>query len=484
MKTEKMDYFSSLIFLTGVFLGFASCKQRAESPPNSLQSATSAALKIGIPHIYFGVMDLNTNVVKFDNGHTSSSYQITRRMTGIRGTGGQAVPSPFSCSIAEAWAGENSGFGSSDLCRVEFVGTGYISSDLNGVSLHIIPLARDGSGFDESTYSPRVSPLTPGPLALISSGINTKPNSGLDINRVVTSMNDVKTKFQAMESGSLNSNGQDCLKNAKASAWTDLQAHYYCLMPYTIRYCYSTILSETKNPAKAFGYCSTKSNESDWNSTRDAMFKPFAPGHDDWDWLIKNQGETFKYIMFGQLGKADFNIEQQNDAITKMYDTVPRPRRAGDPYPAWVKSQPRYDDIRSLQSGQTTGVVATPPVSPSPAPRPATDKALAVGLYAERRSLESVGCTARIDAINQNTGGNVLEILATGGSGCSWDSNIFAGGISAKIICKKSVSDCLYLTILSNGTTFSLPAQVNVSSAEISVLTTLGMRLVWSRVGP
>jgi hypothetical protein len=477
------------VFLAILF-GTAAYGCKTSEPLSESYDATTGAPQTGIPMHYLGTQDLVSSKVNFEAGGSVDSFTITSQMSNIPGTGGMGSRTPLNCRTAQAWASNAvSTFSSQQKCRVEYVGTGRLSQDLNGVALHIIPLDSNEQGFDAAAFNPKTKPLTPGAVAKVSAGPVKSANTGLDSARLETAMAALRKKFNSTPGGVLIANGQDCLKNARAAAWTDLQAHYYCQMPYTIRYCYSTILAETKNPVQALQYCSDEGNKSDWQAKRETMFHAYGPGGADWAWLLKDQGDVFKYVMFSQLGKTDFNIEQQNELINAFYGAAKsRPRRANDPWPGWAAQQPRYDVIRGMQSGSAPQ--APPPVMPGPQPQPqppgpAPAQKLAPGTYGEVNNLEAIGCTARLNAVNKNTGGNLLELDLTGGSGCFVNGQQISAGVAGKIFCKSSLKNCIYQTTLVNLQKFEREAKVDEAAGKVMVFSKDGSTMFnWQRIGP
>ncbi len=300
MQTRSLNQWTSVTCLfavaSSILIPIAGCATEGEEfgEAEGRQTSRSSASQNGIPKHYLGTQDLITGIVTFQDGKTEDVSTISRDMEAIPGTGGRGTRAPISCRVAEAWATASAPtFSAEQKCRVEYGGTGRLTQSLNGVSVDIIPVDSNGAGFDAARFAPTAQKLTAGALAPVVNGPVKASNSGLDSDRVQKAMAALRAKFQSMPGGVLFSFGQDCLKNARASAWTDVQAHYYCQMPYTIRYCYSTILAETKNPVQAFQYCSDASNQDDWKAKRDAMFHPYGPGGTDWDWLLQDQGDVF-----------------------------------------------------------------------------------------------------------------------------------------------------------------------------------------------
>lgn len=478
------------LYLSLIFLNILTTSCKSVNHQSELQDATGTGGIPGIPKFYLGVMDLVSRTTTFDSGHKTPSTTITSQMVSISGTNGLGLLTPIKCSDAEKMATGKSSITSADLCHVELLGTGRISPDLNGVALHIIALDKQGKGFDPSTFTLATAPLTPGPVVNVSSGPSSVPNAGLDDAVVGDAIQRLKTKFKLVNNGKLASIGQDCLKNARAGGWSDIQAHYYCTMPYTIRFCYSTILGEQKDPVKAFNYCSNKSNESDWIASRDSMFHNYAPGSADWKWLVSDQQAEFKYVMFTRSGTKDYNIEDQNKLINEIYGTSsPRPRRAIDTYPAWSANQPRYDQLRGGSAAAPAQLPPAPlqtPVQPAPLQQQGNAPVVpTTGLYAEENNLESVNCTARLDSIEEHTDDGLRFLLKmTGGPGCSVNGSVFSAGIKGTISCVSASVDCRYETKLVTGNDFVLDAEVS-PNGKITVFSKTGEeKFVWSRIAP
>ena len=144
-------------------------------------------------------------------------------------------------------------------------------------------------------------------------------NLTIDADKVLEAMKAVQQEFK-IDAPTRN----DCLKNARAGGWLDIQAHYYCLLPYgSLRTCYSQKLVDTRKPDVAYGAC-------------------IENGSAEGKWVHTTQGHVFKYIMFTQQGAADFNLESENEPINDFYKSlgVERPRRALDTFPKWLPDQP------------------------------------------------------------------------------------------------------------------------------------------------
>jgi hypothetical protein len=360
---------SSLFAFLGAFslLATACAGESGDDGMDSDSSGSnfSQAETAGIPKFYMGTHDNATDLLTFEAGGQQDYYSLISagNFQGIPNTGGAAAYTPLDCQTAELWATSTTTFPTGKRCAVELLGTGRLTRSLNGVALHIIPLGPSGLGFDEASYREVVDPLSPGELRKVTSGPPDQPNMGLDEQPVLAAMIETKDQFRNVAYGEMIANTQDCLKNARAAQWNDLQAHYYCQLPYTIRYCYSSVLAESRDPVKALSYCSDPANKDDWQSKNDPMFHSYGPaGSDqwtnDWQWLKDpTRLGVFKYVMFTASGKRDFNLEQQNKVVNDFYAAAgtPRPRRAVDTYPAWSAKQPRYEQLRCVQAPATQG---------------------------------------------------------------------------------------------------------------------------------
>ena len=153
-----------------------------------------------------------------------------------------------------------------------------------------------------------------------------------------------------------------CLRNARANSWLDLQAHYYCIMPYEPhRKCYSTELvtkTETLKKMREAGQV-TITDIQYAMKVREFMEESITScrtknGFKD---LTDDQIAIFKYVMFTIGGVMDFNIEAENALVNSFYSEVKsfdtmtpsRPARITDPIP-WRATQKRYADARAVQA--------------------------------------------------------------------------------------------------------------------------------------
>lgn len=461
---------------------FNSCKSRnAEA---EVKGTNDKAVS-GIPKFFFGVHDLNTDEVSFESGKKMSNNTLVRGFTRMPGTGGQVSSTPWQCQDAEAFFGAPRVSDPAMMCRVELIGSGRLSADQNGTAASVIGLP------GMTSWSPKVPALSPsGSTRLISAGPPNAPNLAMDENAVFDAMKQARGAMKFQESFF-----RDCLGNPKTAEWSDIQAHYYCVFPYTIRYCYSTILTETRNPVKALAYCSDSANASDWNSKRDSMFALYAPGSADWTWLMKNQKDVFVYVMFSQLGVTDFNIESQNRVINNFYKNVmgfDRPRRAVDPFPKWLAEQPRYDSLRLKQSSGASTSPATAPIQvpPTPirppttqpvatAPKPTEQKAknIKVGLYAEINSLEAATCSLRVKSITTVAAGD-MAALEAGGAQCFIAGQQRRTDLPTSIVCKSG--SCSYIVEQPNGTLFQRSAVVMTN--DTIVIKGTNDNFTWKRI--
>jgi hypothetical protein len=188
-----------------------------------------------------------------------------------------------------------------------------------------------------------------------------------------------------------------CLRNGRAVDWLDLQAHFYCILPYSPhRQCYSTSLVDltqgigsepdaNKRMAKlftaynqSFDKCFGKGKIRDQN---DPMYQdPNA------DQALNETYKIFKTIMWTKTGLMDFNIEWSNATINAFFEQVkqqnpqikgrfvrlldPTDYVANDPTRppgyGWRPNQLRYDNIRFAQSSGLSRIPAPQPPPPPP----------------------------------------------------------------------------------------------------------------------
>ncbi len=147
-----------------------------------------------------------------------------------------------------------------------------------------------------------------------------------------------------------------CLRNARAAGWLDLQAHFYCMLPYGgERTCYSgTLIRETdsvKNAKTALEKIQILMKAFD--TSFKTCFAPGAP-YDFMKTFGQQDGvvvsNAFKYVMFVKQGVMDFNIEAENNLINTFYSKINEPRatRLLDPE-TWTADQMRYGNARASQ---------------------------------------------------------------------------------------------------------------------------------------
>jgi hypothetical protein len=225
----------------------------------------------------------------------------------------------------------------SQECYVEINPTGG-----QGFSVAIIGLDASGNGLKSWSGSPgpAPAPANGGAPQPVSAGPPRKVNVTMDHDSVLNAMLALHTQFNAAVQ-----ERNDCLKNARASGWLDVQAHYYCLLPYAdLRTCYSTKLIEVaSNPDPKVAATAPV-------AAYDACFTSATSGNAKW--LNDNQQAVFKYIMFTKQALFDFELGSENSAINDYYAKIgePRPRRVIDTYPDWLPDQPRYEVIRKAQA--------------------------------------------------------------------------------------------------------------------------------------
>jgi hypothetical protein len=173
-------------------------------------------------------------------------------------------------------------------------------------------------------------------------------------------------KFQMSSSGSPDTNAHkernSCLRNARANGWLDVQAHYYCILPYEPhRKCYSTeLVTKTDGLKKARESGQVQITDIQYAmKVREFMDESLSAcrnknGFKD---FTDDQIAVFKYVMFTIGGVMDFNIEAENELINSFYadikatdtQTPERPTRILDPM-TWRADQKRYADTRSIQA--------------------------------------------------------------------------------------------------------------------------------------
>lgn len=170
---------------------------------------------------------------------------------------------------------------------------------------------------------------------------------------VLNAMLEFEAQFQRNQTAKNERN--TCLRNGRAYNWLDIQAHFYCILPYSPhRSCYSVKLiektdplSKILNPKERIPGLLTAFKES-----FDECFTETSDGSGR-TLLTPSQAAAFKYVMFTKNGLMGFSIESQNELINKFYSMKPnpekRPRRLSDPHPEWVPNQLAYDMVRRQQ---------------------------------------------------------------------------------------------------------------------------------------
>ncbi|MEZ4740862.1 MAG: hypothetical protein R3B45_00165 [Bdellovibrionota bacterium] len=209
----------------------------------------------------------------------------------------------------------------------------------------------------------------------------------MDVDPTLEAFERISTEFSQSTSANMGARNT-CLKNARATPWQDIQAHYYCQLPLSgARTNFANRLVELRSSLlklsaltkklKTDTTLSSAERKSLQNkigniaaSTKKAITDSKCGDPDD----IKNtnifcisfkehladlpffkkeeNSKAFAYIMYIRTGVMDFNIESQNEVINKFYKDVlkqERPRRVLDPYPSWLADQPRYNFIRQMQ---------------------------------------------------------------------------------------------------------------------------------------
>lgn len=195
---------------------------------------------------------------------------------------------------------------------------------------------------------PLTSPLLPG----------KQLNVGIDP-ALKDAMVTLYQKFQVNDEA--NKELRTCLRNARAHSWMEIQAHFYCILPYDYRACYSNILVDgvkginTLPPQEAVKELVTVMH--------DGFDSCFAPGANfDLAKDFPNDGATivaaFKYANFVKQGVMDFNLSQENELINDFYRQidVTRPPRLLDPKD-WTAQQVRFTEVRKLQANRIKGAL-------------------------------------------------------------------------------------------------------------------------------
>ena len=274
------------------------------------------------------------------------------------------VATKIPCSDAMQLLGMTTGFSSGEECSVQLD-----TEDQYWFGVTVRPDSMSTTpGYDASvddanktflaTYS---GPSTVASPLLPFQQINAKIDPAVKVEMVR-----LHNKYQMTSSGTPNTNSHkernSCLRNARANGWLDVQAHYYCILPYDPhRKCYSTELvtkTETLKKARESGQVQITDiqyamkvrefmEESLGACRNNTGFKDFT---DD-------QIAIFKYVMFTIGGVMDFNIEAENELVNGFYadikatdtQTQERPTRILDPL-TWRADQKRYADARAVQA--------------------------------------------------------------------------------------------------------------------------------------
>ncbi|MEZ4743684.1 MAG: hypothetical protein R3B45_14775 [Bdellovibrionota bacterium] len=148
-----------------------------------------------------------------------------------------------------------------------------------------------------------------------------------------------------------------CLKNGRANGWLDLQAHFYCMLPYgSLRVCYSTGLVENTAALRTTPGLTSQQKvgimvQAFWKS----YLNCFGDGRPYESSLSDDEKNAFRYVMFTKQKLMDFNIDDEQSLINEFYKNIggdERPRRVIDVYPKWSLNQQRYIDIRKAQLEQ------------------------------------------------------------------------------------------------------------------------------------
>jgi len=268
------------------------------------------------------------------------------------------------CSNAMQLLGITTGFNSGEDCSIQLD-----TEDQYWFGVTVRPESMSSNpGFDAAvdnanktflaTYS---APSTVASPLLPFQQINTKIDPA-----VKDEMLRMHKKFQMTSSGTPDTNAHkernSCLRNARANGWLDIQAHYYCILPYDPhRKCYSTELvtkTETLKKARESGQVQITDIQYAMK-VREFMDESLGScraknGFRD---FTDDQIAIFKYVMFTIGGVMDFNIDAENDLLNSFYEelktfdnqTPDRPTRITDPI-TWTPIQKRYADARAVQA--------------------------------------------------------------------------------------------------------------------------------------
>jgi hypothetical protein len=193
--------------------------------------------------------------------------------------------------------------------------------------------------------------------------------------RIYKVMKLLHLKYQKNDTDA-NQERNTCLRNGRAYEWLDLQSHFYCILPYKVRQCYSGKLVEgtatihqQPTPAAKLGMLVGAMNK--------AHKDCFVTGPFKWENDFSAQDaveidKAFQHVMFVKQGVMDFSLLHEQQIINKFYGdpevqqggglpslcsnkkttaNCVRPPRLLDPAP-WTSSQQRYVEIRSMQTAR------------------------------------------------------------------------------------------------------------------------------------
>jgi hypothetical protein len=307
-------------------------------------------------------IDLDLTVDRILNG-ASATQPVPQKITAVLGgPGGGYKVKVAEAELANQWGNNLSGAMFGDLTagkyRVAFTGAKFDASDiltLNG-TMAVSNLTIADGGPDPSSFKDNGTVTTTPPNVYTADmNVTTQPHTpavppqDLASKSVLEGMEMVRKEFHVrlpkgtqrglrnnIDAGTI----EACLGNT-AEHWSDIMIHYYCQYGQA-RSCYTNTIrgkaqsignDQSLDTAAKIKKLSTIRLET-WNECSST-----APNDDEWDWLVKNQGDVFQYIMNSQT--FAFDDAQQQAVINKFYRInnpadkteciEKRPRRAIDP---------------------------------------------------------------------------------------------------------------------------------------------------------
>ena len=339
------------------------------------EGSSDTKATLGVPEIYMGTIDPSrTKMLFYDidpqNGRPkldASNKPIIRLIAEVQVVSGNFLKikgssgpdlnqnpnatfswftnTPWTCGQAEEFlkGKPSTALDKDQKCYMEINTTG---NEAFAVSL--VGLGADGKGLTNWVNTNKPKDLKPGQLALVAKGplMPGTVNALVDVPAVLAGMQELQKKFPLSNPQKVQERNT-CLKNALATGWLDLQAHFYCIVDLNPhRTCYANKLVEARQKGAADPSNLTFKNP--FGYAYKICFEPTGV-------IPKEVFPVFAYVMYTQTGVADFNIESANDVINQFYgvkqpsDWSKRPRRTLDTYPTWLPDQPRYNKIREMQ---------------------------------------------------------------------------------------------------------------------------------------